>query len=104
MEDFYFYQDRKVTCWERDFFTVQAESYEEAVAIVKARYGAERTEETDGRIQFEECRALCETAEDLTPEENGGCPTLEVFDDDGNFIMSNASSPLLDGDETAADK
>ena len=32
MEAFRFYQDRKVTCWERTHFEVTAESYEEAVA------------------------------------------------------------------------
>lgn len=31
-----FYQDRKVTCWERTHFDVQADTYEEAVAIVKS--------------------------------------------------------------------
>ncbi len=104
MEEFYFYQDRKVTCWERDFFTVQAESYEEAVSIVKARYGEGLTEKMDDRVQFDECRPPCETSENITPKENGGCPTLEVFDNNGNFIIANAPSPLLDGDETSADK
>ena len=31
MEAFRFYQDRKVTCWERTHFEVTAENYEEAV-------------------------------------------------------------------------
>ena len=41
MEKFNFYQDRKVTCWERTHFDVKAESYEEAVAIVKSWQGAD---------------------------------------------------------------
>ena len=36
MEAFRFYQDRKVTCWERTHFEVTAENYEEAVALVKS--------------------------------------------------------------------
>ena len=36
MEAFRFYQDRKVTCWERTHFEVTAENYEEAVAIVSS--------------------------------------------------------------------
>lgn len=36
MDNFRFYQDCKVTCWERDYFTVEAENYEEAVAIVRS--------------------------------------------------------------------
>ena len=39
MEAFRFYQDRKVTCWERTRFDITAESYEEAVALVKSWQG-----------------------------------------------------------------
>ena len=41
MEAFRFYQDRKVTCWERTRFDITAESYEEAVALVKSWQGEE---------------------------------------------------------------
>ena len=30
MGEYKFYQDRKVTSWERDYFSVKANSYEEA--------------------------------------------------------------------------
>lgn len=36
MGNFRFYQECKVTCWERDYFTVDAENYEEAEAIVRS--------------------------------------------------------------------
>lgn len=36
MGKFEFYQDCKVTSWERDYFTVEANSYEEAEAIVRS--------------------------------------------------------------------
>ena len=39
MESYPFYQDRKVTCWERTRFTVQAASYAHAVAQIKAHNG-----------------------------------------------------------------
>ena len=39
MEKFNFYQDCKVTSWERDTFTVEANNYEEAVAIVRSWKG-----------------------------------------------------------------
>lgn len=39
MQKFIFYQDRKVTCWERTQFEVKAESYEEAIAIIKSWNG-----------------------------------------------------------------
>ena len=35
MGEYKFYQDRKVTSWERDYFSVKADSYEEAEAIVR---------------------------------------------------------------------
>ena len=36
MGKYQFYQDCKVTAWERDYFTVEAESYEDAEAIVRS--------------------------------------------------------------------
>ena len=36
MGEYKFYQDRKVTSWERDYFSVKANSYEEAEAIVRS--------------------------------------------------------------------
>lgn len=36
MGKYKFYQDRKVTSWERDYFSVEADSCEEAVAIVRS--------------------------------------------------------------------
>ena len=36
MGKFEFYQDCKVKSWERDYFTVEANSYEEAEAIVRS--------------------------------------------------------------------
>lgn len=36
MGEYKFYQDRKVTSWERDYFSVKADSYEEAEAIVRS--------------------------------------------------------------------
>ena len=36
MKTFDFYQDRKVTCWERTQFSIEAESYKEALEIIKS--------------------------------------------------------------------
>ena len=36
MGKYKFYQDRKVTSWERDYFSVEADSYEEAVSIIRS--------------------------------------------------------------------
>lgn len=47
MEAFRFYQDRKVTCWERTHFEVTAETYEEALAIVQSWQGEDMMEWED---------------------------------------------------------
>lgn len=41
MGEYKFYQDRKVTSWERDYFSVKADSYEEAEAT--SAHGTVRT-------------------------------------------------------------
>ena len=64
MGEYKFYQDRKVTSWERDYFSVKANSYEEA-------------------------EALTDTSESMLPEENDGNPTIEIFNEDGESIMTN---------------
>lgn len=53
MDNFRFYQDCKVTCWERDYFTVEAENYEEAVAIVRSWLCDDVTNVTDRRLHLE---------------------------------------------------
>ena len=82
MEKYKFYQDRKVTSWERDYFSVEADSYEEAVNIIRS-WGC------DKRLFYDEWFALPETSERLLPEENGGCPTMEIFNQSGVSIMTN---------------
>lgn len=90
MEKFNFYQDRKVTCWERTHFDVKAESYEEAVAIVKSWQGEDvLCFEDDENIIITDGETLYDTSESLFVEENGGQPTIEVFVDNGEDIINN---------------
>ncbi len=90
MEKFNFYQDRKVACWERTHFDVKAESYEEAVAIVKSWQGEDvLCFEDDENIIITDGETLYDTFESLSVEENGGQPTIEVFADNGEDIINN---------------
>lgn len=89
MAKFSFYQDRKVTSWERDTFTVEAEDYREAVDIIKSWQGQDISAVDDDRIQIDECRSLWETSENLSPEQNGGKATLIVYDNCDAEIMAN---------------
>lgn len=89
MRKYKFYQDCKVTSWERDYFSVEADSYEEAVAIVRSWKCEDVSNIIDDCLCYEEWRALDYTSERLLPEENGGYPTMEIFNEDGESIMTN---------------
>ena len=90
MQNFRFYQDRKVTCWERTRFEVKAENYEEAVAIVKSWQGEDVLFfEDDEKVVITDGETLSETAESLPIEDNQGQPTIEVFGEQGEDIINN---------------
>ena len=87
--EYKFYQDRKVTSWERDYFSVKADSYEEAEAIVRSWNCEDVSNIIDNRLCYEEWQALTDTSESMLPEENDGNPTIEIFNQDGESIMTN---------------
>lgn len=89
MGKYKFYQDRKVTSWERDYFSVEADSYEEAEAIVRSWKCEDVSNVSDSHLHYERWESLPETSEYLLPEENGGCPTMEIFNQAGDSIMTN---------------
>ena len=90
MGNFRLYQDCKVTCWERDYFTVEAENYEEAEAIVRSWKCDDVTNITDKRLHLERNEVLCDTSERIFPDENGGCPTMEIYNADGLAVINDA--------------
>lgn len=79
METYNLYVDRKYTIWEREFFTVEAESETEAIEKC-LNHSVER-----GNYEY-----LDNSADLMTPKENNNYPTLEVFNDDTDEkIFSN---------------
>ena len=56
MGKYKFYQDRKVTSWERDYFSVKANSYEEAEAIVRSWNCEDVSNIIDNRLCTEKVR------------------------------------------------
>ena len=90
MGKYQFYQDCKVTAWERDHFTVEAESYEDAEAIVRSWKCEDVSNIIDSRLCYDEWRALPDTSECMSPDENGGSPTIEVYNSVGKVIINNA--------------
>ena len=92
MEKFNFYQDRKVTCWERTRFDTTAESYEEAVALVKSWQGEDiLCFEDNEKVIITDGETLYDTSESLSVEENGEQPTIEVFANNGEDIINNTT-------------
>lgn len=92
-ESFNFYQDVKVSVWQRQHFTVEADTIEEAREIAKQYADEDISFNEDvevGNIDW-----LYDTEEHITPEENGGCATIEVYEYksrfEGELIADNAA-------------
>lgn len=82
MKQYSFHIDRKGTIWERTDFTINADSIEEANK--KALEYIQGTEESNDEIEY-----LSETFEPMTPEENEGFSTEELFSEHDKVIFSN---------------
>lgn len=87
METFSYYFDEKVAIWNRNHFTVDAESKEEADQIAKD-YILEKDIDWDIDITFSEY--LYDTSSNLSVEENGGEPTLELYTDEDELLYVNS--------------
>jgi hypothetical protein len=85
MDKYYFFKDEKVAAWYRTYFTVEADSIEEAIEKIKSDpydLDFEGVEITDSQF-------LDDLTELISTNVEGG-PTLEIFEDDGDDpIYSN---------------
>lgn len=81
-KEFEFYQDVKVTIWERQRFTIEAENREAAVKIAKKYAESDVANE----IEDVDTEFLHDTEEIMTPEENGGCATIELYEFTGRYF------------------
>ena len=81
MATYQFYQDKKVIIWERTYFTVEAESQNEADQIIKDQEG----DQIDHMINIEVggSEMLFDTSEDIRMEDNRGFSTLEIYRNNG---------------------
>lgn len=79
METYNLCVDRKYTIWEREYYTIEAESETEAL---------EKCLKPDAECNDSEY--MYDTADYMTPKDNDNYPTLEVFNDDTDErIFSN---------------
>ncbi len=86
-KEFEFYQDVKVTVWQRQHFRIEAESIEEAREQAKRYTQLDVSYEDD--IDVDEIEWLHDTEELMIPEDNNGESTIEVYElgDNGKGIM-----------------
>lgn len=85
MKKFKFYQDVKVSVWQRQKFEIEAESYMEALKEVEKF----KTEDVGAWIADYENETLFETEELLRPEDNGGLHTIELYDENQKLLGTN---------------
>jgi hypothetical protein len=78
MQTFEFFLDEKVTTWMRTNFTVEANSMDEAKTIAIEKY-------KNGELDEFAWEEVADFKERLSIDENGGEPTVEIFDNSDSF-------------------
>ncbi|HEY9543613.1 hypothetical protein [Prevotella sp.] len=90
MNTYNFYQDQKITCWDRIRFEIKARSYEDAIDIIKSWKGEDVIFMEDCKQVFiSEFERLYDTSERVFPKDNGGQSTIETFDYTGVEVCNN---------------
>ncbi len=97
MSQFNYRQAAKIITWETSEFSIEADTQEEADRIARTitRYDiAERNGVTLGNTTTD-----CNSNQLIPPEQNGGGPTLQLFNDDTNELLAdNIPKPVADED------
>jgi hypothetical protein len=83
MKTFDFYKDEKKTIWLRLKFSIEAESYEQALEKINQIEGDPRQSYDDD----DDWEYLYETLEDMDPEDNGGESTCEIQSEDEKELV-----------------
>ena len=87
--------DRKMTVWAREYVDFDDTKYTEYdfvklyhQQIHNAKYG-DRDIMTSSLYETYDYEMILDTTEDISPEENGNQPTLEILNADGETIYTN---------------
>lgn len=78
MNKFNFYRDRKCSVWERDWYSIEAESKEEA--WIKLQSSIEEGFDFEEYHGFRETETLYNTMEELSPKDNLNNSTIEIYE------------------------
>lgn len=92
MKKFKFYQDQKVTQWERLFFEVKAKNYPQAVQKIKQFRNEDIINFEDDTLKISHLERVDDTKELMTLSQNDCCSTLELFNEQGEFIADNTNA------------
>lgn len=88
MKQFKFFQDEKVTLWQRTYITVEAESEEEALKKIEP-FKTEIADSYDYGIDITCDEYLFDTVSSLSVDENRGFATIEFYKSNGEYIGGN---------------
>jgi hypothetical protein len=98
MKNFEFYQDIKVERWKRQFFSIAADTEEEAVKQAEC-YKANDVTAYDIEVTTED---LYETEICLSPSENDGQNTIELYLKEGNRLIGGNEETEIKCNDTFA--
>jgi hypothetical protein len=90
MPQFNFYIDKKVTLWNREYYSVSAKNIKEATKIITKNFKSPDSI-SDENIECTNYESLYDTEEIVPVEKNDGNPTMELRTGYGKKIADNAS-------------
>lgn len=92
MPQFEFHLDKKVTSWYREFHYIDADTLQQAQKIMIDNFISGNTDET-----FNEQDEIPDTWEELTPKDNGGQPTQEVWCEESMLLLidNQVNQPMI---------
>lgn len=93
MKNFYFFQNQTVKITIRHLFSVSADSLEQAALFIRENRLAESTDwhydNMSNRVNLLESNEQLESQVELSPETNGGAPTMIILLEDGITLVSD---------------
>ncbi len=83
--------DRKMTVWTREYVDFDDSKYteEEFVKLYHQQMNGGITEVNPYLYESYDYEMILDTTEDITPEDNGNQPTLEILNPDGETLYTN---------------
>lgn len=102
MTKYRFYEDRKVSVWERIYFSIEAATIEraEAQAAAIAHRSLYAAACDDAAIEIEESETHYETIQEIASSENEGRATVRIHSVDDNYRMIADNGPTSETNET----